>query len=299
MKREYLIRKWLDNELNAQELEAFKQLDDYDDLIKLSESVKHFKAPDFDNPKELQALLQKIKAQSTTANSWLKPLLRIAAIVVLFFGAYYFIVGFNTTIQTNLAEKTAVTLPDQSQVQLNAASKLSFNKTRWNSKRAVKLQGEAYFKVAKGAKFDVVTKVGTVSVFGTQFNVKQRPDFFEVICFEGSVGVKYQDQKTTLKPGHSFLVVDGKLITRELETRKFPSWIHNESYFKSLPFKEVLKELERQYNVRITVKNIDTSQLFTGTFKHDNLDVAVKSIALPLHLNYQINDDKTIVLSRE
>jgi len=30
MKKEYLIKKWLDNDLNADELVAFKALDDYD-----------------------------------------------------------------------------------------------------------------------------------------------------------------------------------------------------------------------------------------------------------------------------
>jgi hypothetical protein len=30
MKREDLIQKWLDHELNAEELEAFKNLEDYD-----------------------------------------------------------------------------------------------------------------------------------------------------------------------------------------------------------------------------------------------------------------------------
>ena len=36
MEREYLISKWLDNDLNDQELEAFKKLEDYNDLVKLS-----------------------------------------------------------------------------------------------------------------------------------------------------------------------------------------------------------------------------------------------------------------------
>ena len=45
MKREDLIKKWLDNELNTQELKAFKVLEDYEFLVKLSNSTKHFKAP--------------------------------------------------------------------------------------------------------------------------------------------------------------------------------------------------------------------------------------------------------------
>ncbi len=49
MEREFLIKKWLDKGLNANELEAFKKLEDYEALVKLSDSVKHFKAEDFDS----------------------------------------------------------------------------------------------------------------------------------------------------------------------------------------------------------------------------------------------------------
>lgn len=299
MDREYLIKKWLDNELNAKELDAFKQLEDYNDLNKLSEGVKLFKVSDYDNHKELDAVLLKIKSKKSVLNYWWKPILKVAAMVVLFFSAYYFTIGFNTTVKTDFAQKTSIELPDNSQVEINAQSHLSFNKMQWNSKRYVKLHGEAYFKVAKGSKFNVITDIGIVTVFGTQFNVKQRKDFFEVICFEGSVGVTYKNQLVTLKPGYSFLVIDGKLYAKDLDTRKAPNWINNESYFKSLPYKEVLSELERQYKVTIQTNDLNINQLFTGSFPHDNLNLAIKSIALPLNLKYKIIDDKTIVLSRE
>ena len=39
MNREELISKWLNNDLNDQELEAFKNLEDYDDLVKLNTKV--------------------------------------------------------------------------------------------------------------------------------------------------------------------------------------------------------------------------------------------------------------------
>lgn len=299
MEREYLIKKWLDNELSAQELDAFEQLDDYEDLIKLSESIKHFKAPDFDSKQELDTLLQALKEKKTNSNSWFKPLLRIAAVLLLFFSVYYFTSGLNTTIHTDFAQKSSIELPDLSKVKLNAQSTLSYNKRSWKNNRQVKLEGEAYFKVAKGSKFDVITEAGTVSVLGTEFNVKQRKNYFEVICFEGLVGVTHNGQTVKLKPGFSFLLIDGKLYAKELDTRKSPNWVNNESYFMSIPYKEVLNELERQYNVKIETKNIDTSQLFTGVFKHDNLELALKSVVLPLNLNYQIKDNKTIVLSRE
>ncbi len=118
-----------------------------------------------------------------------------------------------------IAEKTAVELPDLSQVKLNAQSRLTFNKKSWNKKREVVLDGEAYFKVAKGSKFSVITKDGTVTVLGTQFNVKHRDNYFEVVCFEGSVGVEYKESSVTLKPGYSFLIIDGNQFAKDKDTR--------------------------------------------------------------------------------
>ena len=299
MEREYLINKWLNNELNPSELEAFKKLEDYESLIKLDASLKHFKANDFDSEQALTDVLLKINSKKSSNNNWFKPLLRIAAVFAIAFAVYYYIAGFETNIQTLASQKTTIELPDMSEVNLNAESNLAFNKIRWKRNREVELQGEAFFKVAKGSKFDVITQVGTVSVLGTEFNVKSRENYFEVICFEGSVGVQYQEKSVTLKPGYSFLMIAGKIYAKDLDTRVAPNWIANESYFKSLPYKEVLNELERQYNISIEASNLNLNQLFTGTFKHNNLELALKSVTLPLNLKYQFKNDTTIVLSSE
>lgn len=299
MKKEDLIKKWLDNDLNANELEAFRKLEDHDSLVKLSDCLKHFKADDYDSNKELDAVLQKINIKKTTKNNWVKPLMRIAAILVISVGVYYFTINTDTTINAVLAEKTAVELPDLSEVKLNAESTLTFNKKSWNKIREVRLNGEAFFKVAKGSKFNVITEDGIVTVLGTQFNVKQRDNYFEVVCFEGSVAVDYKDKSVKLKPGYSFLIIDGTQYAKDIDTRIEPSWINSESYFKSLPYKEVLNELERQYGISIETNNIDLTQLFTGTFKHNDLGLALKSVTLPLNLKYQLINDTTIVLERD
>lgn len=299
MDKELLIKKWLDNDLNKLELEAFKKLEEYDSLVKLSNNLKHFKATDFDSNKELDAVLQKIDTQKTTKNNWVKPLIRVAAIAVICFSIYFYSTSIDTAIYTLAAQKTSVELPDASNVQLNADSKLAYNKKSWDKKRDVELDGEAYFKVAKGSTFNVITEVGTVTVLGTQFNVKHRDNYFEVICFEGSVEVKYQSKSVKLEPGYSFFIIDENVYAKEKDTRIEPSWINDESYFKSLPYKEVLRELERQYNITVETNNIDITQLFTGTFKHNNLELALKSVTLPLNLKYQLKNDSTIVLSRE
>jgi len=298
MKREDLIQKWLDYELNAKELEDFKNLEDYEALVTMNTHLKSFKAPEYPTSEELKTVLNKIKKSKTTSNNWVRAALRIAAVVVICFSVYYSLT-LDTTFTTLAANKESnIELPDASTVSLNARSSVTFNKHNWSKKRKVELEGEAFFKVAKGSKFEVQTKAGTVTVLGTQFNIKQRDNYFEVICYEGKVGVTYQNQQTTLLAGDSFLMFDGKLIAKEKEKLATPSWLHNESQFISLPYKVVLEEFERQFNVTFKTNDVDLNQRFTGGFSHNNMDVALKAITLPLHVTYS-KTNNTITLKRD
>ena len=298
MNREYLIQKWLDHALSAEELEAFKKLDDYDALMRLDKHAQKFKAPDFDVNAELDCVNTHLKTKERY--HWVKPIMRIAAVAIIGFCiTFLFTKNYERTERTLASQKINITLPDASEVTLNALSQIDFKPYNWNNSRTIELEGEAYFKVAKGSRFDVKTQHGLVTVLGTEFNVKQRDHFFEVTCYEGSVGVRYNDQpQHTLKPGEHFLIFNESLVIKDKKLIDAPSWINNESRFKSIPYKYVLKEFERQYNVSFRTEGINLEELFTGNFAHDNYHVAIKSITLPLHLTYS-KTNNTILLKGE
>lgn len=298
MNRDDLIYKWLNHELNAQELEAFKQLEDYGALSKLDLGLKHFKAPNYSQADELRLVSERIQQKKSDRKNWLPIALRIAAILVVCLGIYFYTTTTDTNFKTLAAQKQTIELPDASTVHLNALSELSFNTHQWNDDREVRLTGEAYFKVAKGSKFEVKTDAGTITVLGTEFNIKQRDTYFEVVCYEGLVNVTYNAYNINLSAGNQFLIRDGKLIATEKETLKAPTWIDNYSRFKSVPYREVLAEFERQYDVKINLEAVDDLQLFTGSFTHGNMEVALKSITLPLTLTYS-KTNHTITLKRE
>lgn len=297
MEKEYLIKKWLDNSLTPEELEAFKALEDYEALTKLSNYTKGFKAPEYNEDEALKTVLHQIETKKQSKTNWLQPVLKIASILVLCFGAYYYTTTLDTTFTTDFSEKISVELPDHSKVDLNALSSITFNKSEWKNNRNISLKGEAFFDVEKGSTFNVNTSNGIVTVLGTEFNVKQRDNFFEVTCYEGLVQVTYKNNKIKIKPGKSFLVLNDLVINNQTAYSQ-PQWLTNTSAFKSLPLKEVIAELERQYNVKVETKNINTDLLFTGRFTHNNLDTALKSITQPLQLTYT-KTNQTIILERE
>ncbi len=47
MDRETLIKKWLNHSLTEAEMEDFKSLPDYDELVSLNEGLMSLKAPNF------------------------------------------------------------------------------------------------------------------------------------------------------------------------------------------------------------------------------------------------------------
>ncbi len=296
MEKEALIKKWLDNELTAEELHAFQQLDEYDSFIKLSEKAQFFKAPSYnslDAYKKLEPIIAHKRKRKSLLQR-LKPIARIAAVFLIGFTIYALFFSNNlTTVETFASQKITIELPDASTVKLNSLSQLSYNKSTWKKQRAVNLNGEAFFKVAKGSQFDVHASPGVVSVLGTQFNIKNRTNYFEVTCFEGKVSVLHLSQITELTAGKTFRIISG-IVTKGITDLQYPTWIDSFSSFKSVPYIEVIAEFERQYNSKI-MTDFDTNVLFTGTFVHNNKSMALQSISIPFNLDYVIENNLIIL----
>ena len=294
MNKEELIKKWLDNELSADELKEFQQLDEYDSYIKLSEKAKLFAAPNFDSKgvyEKLNTAIDQKRARKAKTFSW-APIIKIAAVLTIGLLVYTgFFTSNLTTIETLAAESTSINLPDASNVELNAMSTLAFNENTWNDSGLVNLNGEAFFKVAKGSKFDVVTSSGVVSVVGTEFSVKNRNNFFEVKCFEGKVNVQMDEELIALTAGETVRLLN-KNIYKSTTLREYPTWMDSFSSFESVPLFEVISELERQYNIKVKIKtSLDTKSMYSGMFVHNNKEMAIQAIALPFGLDYSIKNN--------
>ena len=296
-----LIEKWLNNDLTEAETKVFMQMEDYELNKAIIENAKYFKASEISKIEDFNAFKMRYNSQKTSTKKLynLNTFLKIAAILVVAFGVYFlFFVNNLVQIETLASQKTTIELPDHSRVTLNALSEIEYNKRDWKDNRVVYLDGEAFFKVTKGKTFDVITKNGKITVVGTQFNVKQRDQYFEVNCFEGTVVVSSNVIDKTLNKGDTYQILNGKYIEGQTDMIS-PEWLSNKSVFEAIPFKEVLAEMERQYNIEITYKNINTNRLFTGGFTHDNLENALISITKPMNLSYELSSSKLVILHGE
>ena len=299
-RKERLIIKWLNDELTPEEFEAFKKLDEYASYSKISDRAKHFKAPEFDE----QLSLEQIESKKSSKRNNSKPfkykyIAAFVAVLVVSFTLYK-IVYKNPdpkSFKAAVATTETINLPDHSVVNLNSNSNLSYDQAEWPDTRSVHLKGEAFFKVQHGGKFNVTTSYGDVQVLGTAFNIKSRRYAFEVFCYKGSVRVNAKDDFYVLKAREK-LTLNNKKVEVSTIKSSLPDWKTNQTIVESEPLKNVVKEFKNYYDIEFEISNVDTSQLYTGSFSHNNLESALRSITLPLNLTYKVYDKK-IVLSNK
>lgn len=300
MKKDELIEKWLKNELYSAEKEAFQQLDDADFNTYIVDYAKHFKASNHSEISDFNSFNERYKKQKTPVRriGWQSPLLKVASMVIVALGLYFtFFFNQETQIKTLANENSTITLPDNSIVKLNEFSELAFNENNWDKNRVLQLNGEAFFDVEKGSRFDVNTSNGTVSVLGTEFNVTSRDSIFKVSCYEGLVQVTYNDKDVKLPAGTEFNLVLDKGIKSKIAVAE-PYWLKNMSVFENIALTEVVKELETQFDINVQYPT-NFNANFTGAFEHGNLDNALKSITKPLDLTYTIQNSKVVITRNE
>lgn len=295
--QENYLAKWLNNELSEEELAEFKKSNEYTTYRKILEASGTLEGPDFNMDQAFTALKNKreLTAPKVVQLHPFRKFLRVAAaIAVLLVASYFYLNSLDENVSTQFAENKEVVLPDNSEIVLNADSEISYSEKAWDKERNIALKGEAFFKVAKGKRFTVSTDGGTVAVLGTQFNVENRNGFFEVTCYEGLVSVTFNGKETKLPAGDSFLAINGKIAKGKVVNISYPSWMSDESSFKSIPLQYVLDEFERQHNITVETKNIDLNQLYTGTFSNTNADLALQSISVPSQIKFKLEGNKVL-----
>ncbi|WGF93001.1 FecR family protein [Aequorivita marisscotiae] len=297
MDKDYILHKWLNNEATPEELEQLKADPKYASYLKIADASSGFEVADMNSEANFKAISNKTKpVRQLQKPNVFSVVWKVAAVFALLLAGYYYTTTLDTSIKTEVAQTETFSLPDGSEVALNSGSKITYNKKNWDDSRELSLDGEAYFKVTKGNKFSVKTAEGIVSVLGTQFNVAARDGLFTVTCYEGLVSVAFNNSLIKLPAGKKIEIINGKLVANEVTDNQSPLWLQQESSFNNVPLQRVINALERQYVVKINLKNVNLEKRFTGTFTHKNLELALKSICEPLQLTYKINKNGAVTI---
>lgn len=297
MEKNELIEKWLKGELTHEEQVAFDALDDAPFLKEIIEEGQRFSADNHTKVVSFDTLEKKLLAKKKS--NWKRLIPRIAAVLVISLGLFYFMFdSASKNFNTHYSENKTVTLPDNSIVQLNELSTLQYQDKNWDANRLLKLDGEAFFDVEKGSRFDVNTTYGTVSVLGTEFNVISRDSVFKVSCYEGLVQVSYQQKTVQLPAGTEFTFRNGNAEKNSIVLTT-PQWLNDQSTFERVLLTDVITELEKQYQITITTHLKNNAVYFTGAFTHNNMESALKAITQPFNLTYTIKNKTEVIISDE
>lgn len=291
------LAQWLEGELTDNELKNLVSEDDFSAYLKLRKGMDVIEK--LDAP--IASTFQKIQNKIEERKQKVRPLYKnwsigIAASIVVLFGLFMFLDNDRISVETGFGESKSIVLLDGSEVILNSKSQITYDESNWEKERTLNLIGEAYFKVAKGETFTVTTDNGSVTVLGTQFNVNSTQDFFEVICYEGKVGVSTTEYDHILLPNDAVRKVNGYPSEKSKTLQKLPAWINGESTFKSVPLRYVINAMEDQYNITFDAEAINDADVYTGSFPHNNLNIALKTVFETLNITYNEKENRNIKL---
>jgi ferric-dicitrate binding protein FerR (iron transport regulator) len=268
----------------------------------------------YDGQKALEKVNKKIKFKST--GRYLRFFQKVAAILVLplLVATLYFstkkpaeMYADNSwyTLKTGAGMRSEFVLPDGTKVFLNSNTTLKYPIGFNGTFREVDLKGEAYFEVAKDLKHPFIVNTGNVNieVTGTEFKASnyENEALTEIVLVEGSVKLfqgSYSGEKKmfkTLVPGEKAIYIEEerKLCFERVDTEKYIAWKDGRLLFRDDSMDEVVRRLNRWYNVDIQLTGHDLGDyVYTATFEEESLIQVLDLLKMSAPIDYEIKNRK-------
>ncbi len=289
------LARWLSGELTDKEKQDFEQDPEHQSYVTLIKDIGALRAPNFNEVKvfkELRSRLSTPQEAKTTIIYW-GWLRAIAAVVVLGLSVWSLYPIKEVNVTTGVAENKKLVLPDGSQVSMQGGSALYYAPKLWKKDRTLDLRGEAFFQVKPGRTFTVKSRGGQIEVVGTSFNVVAIGDALAVQCFSGKVRVtdaSTQNRQYLLQPGDFVQLHAAENRPLYSKSTNLPKIEQGQCNFYVASLEEVFAKMEAQFNVSIANKEKYQSRRFTGAFRNDNLELALKMVCIPMELRYSLEN---------
>ncbi|WP_341837118.1 FecR domain-containing protein [Chitinophaga pollutisoli] len=210
--------------------------------------------------------------------------------------------GGQNMLLTARGETYQIHLPDGSDVWLNSASSLVFSSNLVsNGKRTVRLEGEAYFEVAKDKKhpFVVQSLDQEIEVVGTHFNVNAYPDepVVATTLLEGAIDVSAGGAKKRIRPGEQALNKAGRIMVQQTDTDNIIDWKNGDFALNNIEFKTAMRKIARWYDMEIIYDDAVPDNLESGGWisRQKPLDAVLKSIESSGLVKFRVEGRKIYV----
>ena len=207
-----------------------------------------------------------------------------------------------TSVVADKGQISKVILPDSSVVWLNSGTKLTYDNSYSYKNRNLNLQGQAFLDVRKNRNLPLVVASGRlrVKVLGTRFDVDAyaADDMIKVTLESGNVELLNSTDKSfkyNLNPGQmaEFKSQSGRIEIKSVKSRNYTSWKDGELIFVDTPMAEVIKSLERRFNIEIKVVNPNVyKSVFNANFKNESLKEILDYIQFSCPVTYRLIPEK-------
>jgi len=197
-----------------------------------------------------------------------------------------------------------VHLPDGTKVWLNNSSSLTYPASfRKLHERRVRLEGEAYFEVAKDKSHPFIVSCNgqEVSVLGTHFNINSFSDeqVIKTSLLEGSVSVSYANGqfKQRLAPNEQ-CVLNGKQITvRKINAEQTVAWKNGFFRFDNCPIRQVMRELARWYNIEVSYDGPEPVESLSGRISRSkNISQVLMALEATKTVHFKVEGRRVTVM---
>lgn len=197
-------------------------------------------------------------------------------------------------------EQKNITLPDGTEVCLNARSVLKYAENFGKDNRNVEFCGEGYFKVHHDASLPFVIKTRSVAtkVLGTEFNLRcYDKEDVHVTLVRGSVEVSLNHNKVKISPNQDAYIDHGNVMVQNVNPKDFTSWKDGILYFDNASLCTILQQLGRVYNVNVVCRD---EQLLNKHFHYmcntnDSLEEALKLLNASSDINVKVKDNTIVI----
>lgn len=212
-------------------------------------------------------------------------------------------ISYNT-LTTPRGGQFHLTLPDGSEVWLNAASSIRFPTAFEGKQRKVFITGEAYFEVRHNKLIPFVVEVNehtSIEVLGTHFNINSYPDesSIKTTLVEGLVKVNSFNRHEFITPGQQMQVNENNTIKliKQADIEEALAWKNGVFQFHAANLPAVLRQLSRWYDVDIEYENNIPEREFEGEMQRDLSLLQVLKILEKNKVKFEIKG-KTLIVKK-
>ena len=205
------------------------------------------------------------------------------------------------TLTTPRGGQFRLTLPDGSEIWLNAASSITYPTAFTGNRRKVVITGEVYLEIMKNENmpFEVIVNDIEITVLGTRFNINAYKDepSVNMTLLEGAIKVSRANNDQLLMPGQQEqLSPDGTLkIISDVDTASVVAWKNGMFSFNDADIPAVMRQIKRWYDADVEYKS-EVSQHFMGSVPRSvPVSKLLTMLELTGRLHFRIEGKKIIV----